>query len=350
VNATSYIAHAARAEILRFWRSVELFSPQEVPNVDAREGVHDLDGGSLAPWEARQPVSGETAGTGKRWRHTVYCGTFKREAAFKVVRERLPEDRESFDDQPARGDGALVAFVVSDEGRPLLGSEILSSCAWAIGRLVSPGPGAAGWLRGFEDAQDAFSELLEDLVAASDDDQRAQQPGRDGARLGRPITIEDLLELTHSAAALLGTERDLPAGAIRVQSRIVKAGNADRADDHDFLNSFIAEDLALVADEVAGGNCGSALASYLTADNALDIGGRVDVEQRLDVVHAAVAPRRVRWGAGPRSQISRSDSASSWQLPGSWSRSAKGRASSRSMGRREPARRRCCARSSPASS
>jgi len=299
VNATSYIAHAARAEILRFWRSVELFSPQEVPNVDAREGVHDLDGGSLAPWEARQPVSGETAGTGKRWRHTVYCGTFKREAAFKVVRERLPEDRESFDDQPARGDGALVAFVVSDEGRPLLGSEILSSCAWAIGRLVSPGPGAAGWLRGFEDAQDAFSELLEDLVAASDDDQRAQQPGRDGARLGRPITIEDLLELTHSAAALLGTERDLPAGAIRVQSRIVKAGNADRADDHDFLNSFIAEDLAMVADEVAGGNCGSALASYLTADNALDIGGRVDVEQRLDVVHAAVAPRRVPLGRWP---------------------------------------------------
>lgn len=247
--------NAARAEVLRFWRSIELFSPQPVPNADARERVYDLGSASVAPWEAEHPFSNEPIGSGQRWRHTVYCGVFKRDAAFDLLRSLLPTDAESFDDRRVAGDGALFAFVVSDDGQALLGSEVLSSCAWAIGRAVSPGPAAAGWLDGLEDAEAALSETLEDLFAEPDN---ADQPDDEsGGRPMRPLTFEDLRACTESIVELLGVQQLSPNG-IRIQSRALKASSADRADEHDFLNSFIAEDLALVADEVAAGNFGSA--------------------------------------------------------------------------------------------
>jgi hypothetical protein len=84
-----------------------------------------------------------------------------------------------------------------------------------------------------------------------------------------------------------------------VQSRAVNVKRADRTDDHDFLNSFIADDLAMVAGEVENGSLGAALRSYLSADDEIDLDARVDVESRLDVVHAAVAPRRVPLGRWP---------------------------------------------------
>jgi hypothetical protein len=287
--------NTARAEVLRFWRSVELFSPQQVPDADPRERVYDVAGTAVAPWNPGHPLSRERLRERQRWRHTVYCGVFKREAAFDLLRRLLPPDPESFDDRHVGGDGALFALVVSDEGRLLLGSEVLSSCAWAIGRAVNPGPAAAGWLDGLEDAEDAVSELLEDLAGEPDQEQPEEL---DRERLGRPVGIEDLLGCISSVVELLGVQQ-LAASGIRVQSRAVSAKSADRADDHDFLNSFIAADLAMIADEVQCGNLGSALRSYLSRDDEIDTDARVDVESRLDVVHAAVAPGRVPLGRWP---------------------------------------------------
>jgi len=166
---------AARAEVLRFWRSVELFSPQDVPSPD-RDGVYDLDGGSLAPWEAGHSLGARPLRPRERWRHTVYCGVFEREAAFELIRERFPTDSESFDAFPAKGDCGLAAFVVSDNGRPIVGSELLSGCAWALGRAVDPGPQDAGWLQGLEDAEGALNELFDALVDAPDEDEAAGEP------------------------------------------------------------------------------------------------------------------------------------------------------------------------------
>jgi hypothetical protein len=290
---------AARAEILRFWRSVELFSPQQLPSADARDRVYDLAAGGVAPWDAEHPLSGEPVRSGQRWRHTVYCGVFGRGRAFDVLRDVLPPDRESFDERRVGGEGALFAIVVSDAGRLVLGSEVLSSCAWAIGRALSPGPGVAGWLDGLEEAEDALGEMLDDLAGAPPGDQ-TEEPGGDG--VGRPIAIDDLVGCAESVVELLGVGR-LRATGIRVQSRTVSAKGADRAVDHDFLNSFIADDLALIANEVEEENVGAALCSYLSSDGEIDVEARIDVETRLDIVYAAVAPGHVppgRWPAKPQ--------------------------------------------------
>lgn len=286
-----------RAEVVRYWRSVELFSPQDIPSAD-REQVYDLDDDSLLPWEAQHSLSRMSLGAGERWRHTIYCGVFELEAAFELLREQFPKDPESFDARPAKGDGALAAFVVSDEGRQIPGGEVLSNCAWAIGRAVDPGPKDAGWLSGLEDADDAFTEMFEDLGGVPDEDEQAAEQGAETRALGRPLAIEDLFEFTRGLIELLGAER-LAASGVRVHSRRVKAADAERADDHDFLNSFVAADLEMVASEVASGNCGRALRRYITFGDEIDHEARVDVEQRLDTVYASVAPGSVPLGRWP---------------------------------------------------
>ena len=89
--------------------------------------MYDLDGGSLAPWETGHSLGARPLRPRERWRHTVYCGVFEREAAFELIRERFPTNSESFDGFPAKGDCGLAAFVVSDDGRPIVGSELLSA-------------------------------------------------------------------------------------------------------------------------------------------------------------------------------------------------------------------------------
>lgn len=54
------------------------------------------------------------------------------------------------------------------------------------GRAVDPGPKDPGWLSDLEDADDAFTEILEGLSDAQDDDPRAGEQGAKDTSLGTP--------------------------------------------------------------------------------------------------------------------------------------------------------------------
>ncbi|MEU7727394.1 hypothetical protein AB0B78_19455 [Streptomyces sp. NPDC040724] len=101
------------------------------------------------PWEAGHPLRSVPLEAGYGWQHVVYGGAF----ALGAVRDTLLHVfGESAEDHDGRMDGesALFALTVTDEGRLLLDSPVFSSCAWATGRAVAPGPGSRGWLDGFE--------------------------------------------------------------------------------------------------------------------------------------------------------------------------------------------------------
>ncbi|MEU1510387.1 AAA domain-containing protein [Kitasatospora sp. NPDC005748] len=59
----------------------------------------------------------------------------------------------------------MFALVLDDEGRPIEDTSVISACAWATGRLLDPGPGAPGWLDGFEELDDAFGAAIDRLTA-----------------------------------------------------------------------------------------------------------------------------------------------------------------------------------------
>lgn len=287
--------NAERAEIIRFWRAVEMFSAREV-NRERR--VYAVERGEPLPWEAGHELASHPLGAGEAWRHLVYVGVYPRESVFEVVRQRFAPDEDSFDERPA-GMSALAAFVVSDEGRPLLGSEVLSSCAWAMGRLLRSGPTALDWLAGFEDAGKAFSRAFEDVVASDPEDAGAEALRQRDHEVGRRIGWEALDACLDAAVDVTETATVLAYREIRIHSLKVSKHNALKVDGHDLLNSFIAHDLAMVATQVESDSVGAALREYLRPDADLDLTGRVDVRKRLGAVLEATAPKRIPLGRWP---------------------------------------------------
>jgi len=133
-------ADQERGEIIRHWRSVELFSPPAVvEKVNRARHVYAVKPGEPLPWDPTHKLARCSPGPHSVWRHVVYLGIYSLASVFDVLSTVFSGDEDSFDERPP-GESALAAFAVTAEGRPLIGSEVLSSCAWATGRGTVSGP------------------------------------------------------------------------------------------------------------------------------------------------------------------------------------------------------------------
>jgi hypothetical protein len=267
-----------------------MFSPPAIPPVRPSQNVFEIEPGQPLPWEAGHPLRRQRLTEHQTWRHIVYVGVFAREKVFEALKGVFDAEIDNVEEWPL-GSSALLAFAVSDEGILLEGSVVLSACAWATARALDPGPVAAGWLDGFTDLEAEFALQLEEMFLI----------GEDGRR--DPVVLDRaaLDECLAAASVVLGVTEALGAEGIRVRSDIVARRSAEVVE-HDFLNSFIADDLARVADAAARGEVGLALRDYLKPNADLEIGERVDVRTRLDEVRCATGPDRVplgRWPASP---------------------------------------------------
>jgi hypothetical protein len=303
-----------RARIIEFWRAVELFSPQNVPKVDPRGRVYRVTAGDPLPWEAGHDLQRVRLDSRMTWRHTVYGGVFSLARVRKRLEEEFGADAESLD--AARpGDSALFAVTVTHDGRPILGLQELSSCAWAIGRTVRPGTRSPYWLDGFAETAEACDERFERLVAALEDDEVAAELNRQlkdkGLKVGRPIGYKKLVDHRDFIRNEFGCGEVLEPAEIRVKSVPVSVRRQYSEDGSDFLNSFIADDLERVARAIRNGDYGAALDAYLrdgeqsaqaqqgTQGGQRDRGRRVDVVHDLDTVYQGVAPTSVPLGRWP---------------------------------------------------
>ncbi|WP_445147854.1 DEAD/DEAH box helicase [Baekduia sp. Peel2402] len=264
-----------RAEILRCWRTVELFTPARIDPVDPRNGRVRVDEGPL-PWA----VAGTPLKRGEVRRHVVHVGVFALRTVGTLMEEALGAGEGTFVERPD-GESALAAFVVGDEGLPDPDSAVLSSCAWAVGQILGGEPGAVAALEGFEDAAAQLREALQD--AASEEE---------------PLDQERLRAIIGAAATAAGVGDALGTPETRVRTVVTRA---DADVDVGMFNSFHAADLSRVADAVAGGDAGAALLAYLQTEDAA-AANRIDVRADLTAVAAAVAPGRLplgRWPSAP---------------------------------------------------
>jgi hypothetical protein len=277
-------------EIIEFWRAVEMFSPPAIPAARPSQRVFDVVADEPLPWDEGHPLRRIRLTKDQTWRHTVYVGTYPREAVFSALKDVFPVAADSFEERPS-GSSALLAFVVSVDGTMLEGSAVLSACAWATARALDPGPASAGWLDGFADIEAEFAMQLEEMYLGGED-----EPS-EAAVLDR----DALADCSAAAIDALGVDDVLPVAGIRVRSEIVARRTADTVE-HDFLNSFIANDLARVAAAAGAEEVGAALRDYLRPTAELDVDGRIDVRTWLDEVRRATDPDRVpsgRWPASP---------------------------------------------------
>ncbi|KNB54163.1 hypothetical protein AC230_01300 [Streptomyces caatingaensis] len=146
----------------------------------------------------------------------------------------------------------------------------------------------------------------EALVRRADDaDAHAADSAEDGGRplpegVGtRPLTFEDIAAFTAWLADRFGVTEDLIPDAARVKSVQVREDKDDESTPQDFLNSFIADDLDRVAEELTRGGAGRALESYLTETARVDVRSRQDVRERPEVVWEGVMPEHIPLGRWP---------------------------------------------------
>ena len=305
-----------QVEVVRYWRLLELFSPQQVPAPDpgsAERPVLDWSPGRPLPWDLLAPPRA-AHGKPREWRHTVYLGVYDVEAVYEHLHRVFPHDEDAHDERPS-GRSACASIVVDASGRAVDDSAVLSSAVWGVGRTVDPGVDRSGWTDGFDQAQEQLVAAVAEHLAPShrrtdepDDERRGEavaSPERPRVDAG---TVVELAGLAHAAAGVVGLD-GIATLRVRVASTAVlrEPGAGPPEQVQDFLNSLLLDDLRAVADP--GSGWGRALHEYLTLAEDVLVTARVDVRAQPEAVVAGTRVERLpagRWLSKPDEHLATS--------------------------------------------
>src|SRR5690242_8351201 len=311
-DRTRSVADAAR--VVRFWQAVEIFSPQPLPKRDAGQRVADFQPGEPMPWEPGSRLGEEPIGLGLVWRHEVFGGVYPLSRLRDVMVKRFgPDDQDSDQQLPARGQSALFACTLDGEGRPVEESAALSMCAWALGRLLADGQTIGAWLSGFDEQALRYACDLGKLAGlkvdvggkllASGSPPAPDLPGAAGdasvlpAALDlNPLTSADLQRFTAELAERLGVTGELSPRGLRIRSYRIRANRPESPVQNSFLTSSIAADFDRVATALLEDGAGASLAAYLMIGRRPHRAGRVDVRATPAAVWAGCMPARFPLG------------------------------------------------------
>lgn len=280
-----------QSSILEYWQAVEFFTPQNVPRPapnDSFEPVFTVSEGQLLPWNPRHRISQQLRPKTVR-RFVVYGGVFRLDRVRQIVEEAFGSDSECFDER-TDGENCFFAFSVSNDGRPLFETLILSTCAWATSRTLNPGPDSPQWLVGFDVAAEKLVNDFSNRYAIRPDDEIGQQLLSKGYSVGCPLEFSDLLREVKRIGAEMGILHLSESIEIRIRAFSVATSKNYAADNQDFLNSFFIRDLAKVADEVRRGNLGKGLDTFLQSDGELNLANRIDVRKSISPLFLQLEP------------------------------------------------------------
>ncbi|WP_033257743.1 MULTISPECIES: DEAD/DEAH box helicase [Kitasatospora] len=290
------------AAVVEFWRAVELFSAQTVPAPNDRERIYDLDGAGRLPWEAGHRLRQVPLPAGFVWQHVVYGGLFPLAKVRDTLMKVFGRDPESHDGR-LDSQSALFALTVDDRGTVVSDSPVISTCGWAVGRALTRNVDLFGWLVGFETDEAAWRARAAELGHPPEDGELLEpeaDPEEDPEGTDRKVVdAADLLAFVTGLSRAWGVEQGLEPAGLRVRSVQVRRDRAQDADQQDFLNSFIAADLARVAASLEARPPGRALAEYLTPLGERNQDLRIDLRERPQVALERVEPGRSPAGRWP---------------------------------------------------
>ncbi|MCL2529034.1 MAG: AAA domain-containing protein [Coriobacteriia bacterium] len=292
--------NAAKRQVLRYWWMLELFSPQKIPKMTPRAPlsadiqVREWKPGEPLPWEKLTKPPKPLGKTLRVWQHTMYLGVYNLEAIYERLHKAFTDDMDAYDER-LEGKSACAGILVDQEGRLNVGSSVLSSALWAIGRIENPGPENPQWADGFTDAQENFDGMVASFDAERNENDEGQHSPLDEESISR------LLNISHKASGVGGIA-ELAAMHVIIETKAVSKKRAGEAD-ADFLNSFFLDELKAVE---ACDDYGEALTTYLSEDALIDTERRIDIEKRLDVVDEGVLIRYLpkgRWPSNPEHSL-----------------------------------------------
>jgi hypothetical protein len=267
------------ADIVRYWRSVELLQPQAAPKLKKREMphqsyIHDVSvANPVMPWDKTSNVLREPLPKGKVWSHLLFAHCYDFKYAVKALEDVFGADQGY--KEPQSQIVALYALKLTHAGTMVADSLVLSSAAWLLARVRA----GEDWARSFDETQDKVRAVATEHLAGV-------------------VTSDKIVRLTNWIITYFGL-RDFFAeqqSFHRFRSKPIKPTQVENDDDP--LNSFILDDLAKVADNLERSNSSAPLNAYLTAHTD---SGRIDVgDDRFSrVLLDELAPARYPIGCWP---------------------------------------------------
>lgn len=231
--------------IIRYWHAVELLQPQSAPKLSTRDSpysafIHDTPiGQPIPPWSQSSIVAKQQLPKRRVWSHTLFAHLYDSRRIAEQLNKVYGAD-EGYK-EPQYRESALFSAKFTAVGQFVDDSLVISSEVWFLGRVLS----GKDWTRGFEDDRRAISDWAKSLLEGQ-------------------ISGEALRALTCRIIHYLGVAEffgDIDSQAFRFRSQPVNPDKPEQEDDA--LNSFLLDDLTLVADNIGNVEKSEPLDQYL---------------------------------------------------------------------------------------
>ena len=281
------------SDILQYWRAVEFFTPQNIPKPAPQLSYDPIfeitENDPLFPWEPAHPLQNKRLPNECVLQHLVYCAVYP----YSMIKENLEaafgKDEGTFDEY-INGDGCVFAFSVNHEGKPLFDSFILSTCAWALSKMLNKEIKKLDWLDDFEPCAEKLSLDFKTYYKNEDEDL--------DSKIGKPLVEANIFEVITRLLNKLKLKFDHGI-TVRVKSKLVRRSNAHKIDDQDFLNSFFIKDLKKISQKAGEKELGSALNEFLANEATASSQQKTDVRENLQYVFDMLKPEHFPSGRWP---------------------------------------------------
>lgn len=314
---------AFQQNILRFWRILELFEPQKLPEINSFPNkfvrIEDITENSSLPWLNPEPVPQNQLKPDQiyEWAYYVYVGVFPQSLIFDELSDGTDAE-ENAQIRPNRyQETAIATLQVNHSGRLVLGSIQLTTALWALYRqkLLTTDRNLSIAdtnlkLNDYVKKQEAqrvriakgLTRANEDL---SDNDLLVEQLQLDRAFL---MGLHEICLLAQRSPKEIGgrisdsAENILGKLAFRYKRTRIrvdpKAPEQDSDSDH-LLSSFHLEELDTAIIDAGAGNLSAPLERYLLDDSQVANIKRLDVRLNPSILNQGVSPGKMAWGRWP---------------------------------------------------
>lgn len=287
--------------ILDYWRCIEFFSPQKIPKLapsDKSEPTIDISQKTpLFPWEYRHPYQNKKHPPKTIQQHLVYCAVYSNNLLSESLKNAFGKDESTFDER-INGDSSILALIISQDGRPLFDSFVLSMSTWSLSQLLTGKITNPNWLDGFEKYAEALSLEFTTYCRLDEEDEFGAKLQKQGYNIGKPLQGSDLFKIIARFVKELALPLDNTI-KIRVKSICIHESNAFKTDAQDFFNSFFINDLKKVSTSINSDIPGQALKNYLSSASQNSKRKKIDIRQDLNHVFEQLAPQYFPKGCWP---------------------------------------------------
>lgn len=237
------------SNIVSYWHAIELLQPQSVPQIKKRDNlnfpfIHDTTLNEIVPpWLPESIVSEQLLPKNRVWSHSLYGHLYDGRLVSAKLKELFGADQ-GYREPPQNRESAMFFVKFTNEGKLVDNSLVLSSEAWFLGRVLA----RRSWISGFEEDKKTAAEQATVMLAGE-------------------VSSKALLDFTCWVREFLGLSQFFCNNDHKLRFRSQPVDPSKLTTEDDPLNSFILEDLALVAKNMSTGVSSEALNKYLSRHN-----------------------------------------------------------------------------------